>query len=57
MRWWGRPKGKRARPRSDANYDQIVVSLTARADLILEELDSVVKEMSGMLIDNLEEER
>jgi hypothetical protein len=58
MRWLGRPRlAKRARPRADAAYDHTMATLTARADLILEELDAVVQQMSGMLMENLEEEQ
>lgn len=48
MRWLHKatkPQG----PGSTPAQDQTVATLTARADLILEELDVVVKQMSAML--------
>jgi len=53
--WRRFSKARRAKDRDDPHFDQTVATLTARADLILEELDSVVKQMSSMLLDNLEE--
>jgi len=40
---------RNAGPSRTASQDAEVARLTARADLILEELDGVVKEMSSML--------
>lgn len=51
MRWPGmlRKASKPSRPGSTPAEDLTVARLTARADLILEELDVVVKQMSTML--------
>lgn len=48
MRWLHRAS-KPVRPGTTPAQDQTVATLTARADLILEELDVVVKQMSTML--------
>lgn len=49
MRWRKRVPKKDAAPSRPASYDAEVARLTARADLIVEELDVVVKELSQML--------
>lgn len=50
MRWLRRAS-KSGKPGSTPAEDLTVARLTARADLILEELDVVVKQMSTMLRD------
>jgi len=47
--WWLRRATKPQKPGSTPAQDQTVATLTARADLILEELDVVVKQMGTML--------
>jgi hypothetical protein len=51
MRWLGtlRKASKPSAPGTTPAQDLTVATLTARADLILEELDDVVKQMSTML--------
>lgn len=53
MRWLGtlRKARKLSSPGTTPAEDLTVARLTARADLILEELDVVVKQMSAMLRD------
>lgn len=51
-RWWMNwlhRASKPSKPGSTPVEDMTVARLTAQADLILEELDSVVKQMSSML--------
>lgn len=48
MRWLHRAS-KPGKPGSTPAEDMTVARLTAKADMILEELDVVVKQMSGML--------
>lgn len=50
MRWLWKVT-KPGKPGTTAAQDQTVATLTARADLILEELDIVVKQMGSMLRD------
>lgn len=47
--WWLRRATKVEKPGTTPAQDQTVARLTARADLILEELDVVVKQMSALL--------
>jgi hypothetical protein len=49
MRWRTRVPEKNPAPERSASYDAEVARLTARADLIVEELDVVVQELSTML--------
>lgn len=49
MTRWLRKATKHQKPGSTPAQDVTVARLTARADLILEELDVVVKQMSAML--------
>lgn len=49
MTWRKRVTKKDVAPSRPASYDAEVARLTARADLIVEELDVVVKELSQML--------
>lgn len=49
MKWIRRNTQRHASPSRTASQDAEVARLTARADLILEELDVVVQEMSSML--------
>lgn len=49
MRWTNRVPKKKPTPQRPAAYDAEVARLTARADLIVEELDVVVQELSQML--------
>lgn len=52
MRWSNRrPSTADADDRKSAKKDQDVARLTAKADLIIEELDQVVKQMAVMLRD------
>lgn len=49
MRWRKRVTENNVAPGRPASYDAEVARLTARADLIVEELDVVVQELSQML--------
>lgn len=49
MRWRIRVPQERPAPDRSPSYDAEVARLTVRADLIVEELDIVVKELSNML--------
>lgn len=49
MRWRVRVPKERPAPDRSPSYDTEVARLTARADLIVEELDIVVKQLSEML--------
>jgi hypothetical protein len=52
VRWSNRrPSTADADDRKSAKKDQDVARLTAKADLIIEELDQVVKQMAVMLRD------
>lgn len=46
---WKLRKDKGVPPEASPTYDAEVARLTARADLIVEELDVVVQELSDML--------
>ncbi len=49
MRWRKRVAKEDVAPSRPASYDAEVARLTARADLIVEELDVVVQQLSQML--------
>lgn len=49
MRWGKSVPDKNTAPERAASHDAEVARLTARADLVIEELDAVVTELSTML--------